>query len=344
MNLSVALRSRSWLPVGQSIPSSAAWKKQVWPSQTSAQIVRVDGWTELVDAEVFPVGSKPKTQLICPEETTLPFLIPGHRYMFKKPPDWKIQQIWSEVIAYELSKLCGVDAPPCFAALDASTGQPGVLMEFFYGYPDEAQAVRLVAGTDRLQLMDKTYDSQTGRPHEVQRNIAVCRAFRVPSPLEWWAKTLTFDALIGNTDRHAENWGLLRGGANDPTAKWKMAPPFDNGTSLGYEILEDQLEQRSTPTAIAQYIAKGRHHCTWTSTDEKHGEGLTALCKKFCVAYPQIKEVVERVIPTKDAAIDEIVSRWVAFDFPVKFSAARAIFVERLIRARRDALAAELGL
>src|ERR1700744_5407356 len=110
--------------------------------------------------------------------------------------------------------------------------------------------------------MDKTYDPKTGRPHEVQRNIAVCRSFGVPAPLEWWAKTLAFDALIGNTDRHAENWGLLRGGPNDPATKWTMAPSFDNGPSLGYEIPEAQLEQRSTPAAIAQYIAKGRHHCT----------------------------------------------------------------------------------
>lgn len=25
----------------------------------------------------------------------------------------------------------------------------------------------------------------------------------------WWAETIAFDAIIGNTDRHSENWGFL---------------------------------------------------------------------------------------------------------------------------------------
>ena len=221
-------------------------------------------------------------------------------------------------------------------------------MEFFYGYPDEAQTVRFIAGTDAIQRADRTYDPKTGRPHEVQRNIAVCRQFGMAATpvVDWWARTLTFDALIGNTDRHAENWGLLRGGRDESraTPEWVMAPAFDHGTSLGYEILEKDLQGYSEAAAIEKHILKGRHHCTWETTVEKRGEAFFSLCEKLCVAYPRIRDLIGRMIPVEDAPIGEIVSHWVNFDLPVKFSAARATFVERLIRARRNTLATRLGL
>src|ERR1700712_5724858 len=91
-------------------------EKLIWPSQTAAQIVRVSGWTPGDDASIFPVGSKPKRLVLCPENINLPFLIPGHRYLFKTTHGWREQQLWSEVIAYEFSKLCGIEVPPCFAA------------------------------------------------------------------------------------------------------------------------------------------------------------------------------------------------------------------------------------
>jgi hypothetical protein len=317
----------------------------LWPTQTAAQVVQVAGWVQQVDPEVFPVGSKPKTLLICPENPGLPFLIPKHRYIFKTALGWRKQQLWSEVIAYELSKLCGIDVPPCFAAFDARTGQAGVLMEFFYGYPDEAQTIRFVHGTDIIQgVGGVSYDPSAGRPHDVQGNIAVCRAYKVSNPRRWWAKTLTFDALIGNTDRHAENWGLLRGAPDRAVPEWQMAPPFDHGTSMGYEIREDDLERNSEAAAINRHLERGRHHCTWEPSKEKHGDPLFALCSRLCETYPHVKEAIGRLIPTPDAPFGEMISRWVEFDLPIKFSAKRATFVERLLRARRDALVEKLRL
>lgn len=315
------------------------------PLQTHSQIVQVANWEPGDDPIVFPVGSKPKKLFICPDETNLPFLIPGHRYIFKTIPGWKQHQLWSEVIAYELAKLCGIDAPPCFAAFNAQTGEAGVLMEFFYGYPDEQQTVRFVHGTDIIQRVDRAYNPELGRPHEVARNIAVCRRYGVPSTtvLDWWGTTLAFDALIGNTDRHAQNWGLLRIEA-DKVPTWKMAPPFDHGTSLGYEVLEKDLGVSSEQAALQKRIRRGRHHCTWGTSNEKRGEDFFVLCAQVCEAYPRLKGVMERMLPTKDAPLREIVTRCVDFNLPVKFSAERAVFVENLILARRNAIAAGLGL
>ena len=52
-------------------------------------------------------------------------------------------------------------------------------------------------------------------------------------------KMIVFDYIIANEDRHFGNFGLLR----DPdTLEWKgFAPIFDNGTSLWYDKLTNQI-------------------------------------------------------------------------------------------------------
>lgn len=48
----------------------------------------------------------------------------------------------------------------------------------------------------------------------------------------YWAKTFLFDALIGNTDRHQDNWSIIQDRKN---LKIRIFPIFDNGTSMGHE-------------------------------------------------------------------------------------------------------------
>lgn len=46
------------------------------------------------------------------------------------------------------------------------------------------------------------------------------------------------DAVIGNTDRHHENWGILRKRVGD---RWQgmVAPTFDHASSLGRELRDE---------------------------------------------------------------------------------------------------------
>ena len=57
----------------------------------------------------------------------------------------------------------------------------------------------------------------------------------IPNRREYWAKILLFDCLIGNTDRHHENWGIII----DSTNEKRFAPAFDNGIALGFRELPE---------------------------------------------------------------------------------------------------------
>lgn len=231
------------------------------PSQTPEQLIDVAEWSVDEDFAIFPVGSKPKRLLRCPEQPPQPFLIPGHSYLFKVAHKWRAQQVWSEVIAFRIAEIVGLNVPPCFVAVDNQAGEVGVLVEFFYRYPSEAEPARFVPAADLLQRVGT--GQRTDRPHNIRANITLCRALRSTNAVEWWARVLSFDALIGNTDRHPENWGFLKRFRGERIAVWELAPPFDNGTSMGYQISEEHLAEYANPSRIKSFIAAGRHHCGW---------------------------------------------------------------------------------
>jgi hypothetical protein len=52
-----------------------------------------------------------------------------------------------------------------------------------------------------------------------------------------------FDALIGNVDRHHENWGILRKQLKDGTQRGRLAPTFDHASSLGRELMDEGGKQ-----------------------------------------------------------------------------------------------------
>ncbi len=314
------------------------------PRQLPTQVVQVEGWKADEDYPVFPVGSKPKRLLVCPPDAMESFLIGGHKYLFKIAAGWQAYQSWSEVIAYKIGNMLGLDVPPAFVAVDGKTGEMGVLVEFFYGYPGDKTPPQFFHGSDILPRFraNAIYDSKGGRPHTVRTNLAVCRALGIPDPTTWWARAFAFDALIGNTDRHPGNWGFLVARTTPDETQLKMAPIFDNATSLGYEQAGAQLTEAWPNERIAKYIKKGTHHCSW-SPEDRRGMSHLGLCAQFCEIYPLASSEIRHVIRITDSEIEATLNWCTEFNVPVLFDTPRAAFVGTLVKVRRDALAKSLG-
>lgn len=296
--------------------------------------------------------------VICPTETDAPFLIPGHHYLFKRAEGWQRYQIWSEIIAYRLGSLMGLDVPPAFLAVDEKRERVGVLVEMFYGYPDEKRPRRFVHASDLLRLKDL----KQGRPHTIRQNLRFAKALNVDGAEEWWAKILAFDALIGNTDRHPQNWGFLfdyspsfsrswsllewllyrfkRTGTwpKDARVRVSLAPAFDNATSLGYEILEEKLERMSQPARLERYVNKGTHHCDWSHPSGKGNRQHFNLCATYAREYPNVLFAMRGVTEWQEVDVRHILESCTTFDVRPKFTEARAEFVLALLSTRRKKL------
>jgi hypothetical protein len=309
--------------------------------QTPEQIVNVTEWAVDEEFPIFPVGSKPKRLLRCPDEAGLPSLIAGHSYLFKVAHGWRAQQLWSEVIAYRVAAVVGLNVPPCFVATDSGTGEVGALVEFFYGYPGEAEPARFVPAADLLERFRT--DGCTDRPHSIRLNLKLCRGLGLRDAADWWARVLTFDALIGNSDRHPENWGILhriRPGGQEATLAF--APPFDHGTSLGYEITETKLGTYRDPARLQAYIESGCHHCGWDFVSD-HRTPHMDLCRRFADAFPDHRDQMRAVAEIDPDEVTEIGDACSRFQVNPLFTRDRAHFVAELIAARKERLLTILG-
>lgn len=314
------------------------------PQQSPGAIVDVATWRKDEDNPIFPVGSKPKRLLSSPSQVAHPFIIADHRYLYKIAQGWREHQTWSEVLAYEIAKSLALQVPGAFAAIDSSDGTMGVLVEFFYGYPDDPTPPHFLHGTDVLQRIRRgqSFDPNADRPHSVQMNLRVCSTVGAKEPVRWWAKALTFDALIGNTDRHSQNWGFLVSRIRPEQVDLDLAPIFDNGTSLGYEFGEARLQKKWTAEQIAGYIGKGRHHLSW-APEATTGSPHFDLCVDLAKSSAEASAAAKDMIRLPDSKIEELANWCTEFAAPIAFTNSRAEFVAQQLKARRDALERAFG-
>lgn len=189
-------------------------------------------WAPDAEFAVFPQGARAKEAVVSPDPATEPAIVPGRRYLFKRSKSIYPDQFWGEVVAYRIGCLMGLSVPPAFAAWNSRTGICAALIEWFYEDGSEA----FFWGGDFLEkIVRPGFDRDRGRQHNMKDNVVMMRLFskRLDTDWrQWWLDALTFDALIGNTDRHQDNWGLvfeLRSG------RIRLSPLFDNGTAMGHE-------------------------------------------------------------------------------------------------------------
>lgn len=111
---------------------------------------------------------------------------------------------------------------------------------------------------------------------------------------------LVLDALVGNTDRHHENWGVLARTLRLPESPLKgaprknvqitMAPTFDHGSSLGRELLEERAQRLlNDREALRRYIRKATGGIYLDPTQKK-GLSPVALVELIAQKYPELFE------------------------------------------------------
>ena len=93
----------------------------------------------------------------------------------------------------------------------------------------------------------------------------VASVYEAMSGYEIFVGYLLFDALIGNTDRHHENWGeVLIDGTKTIAggAAFCLAPSFDHASSLGRDLTDvkrrERLNTRDKRATVEVYAERGR--------------------------------------------------------------------------------------
>ena len=79
----------------------------------------------------------------------------------------------------------------------------------------------------------------------------------MPTAADWFLGYLLLDALIGNTDRHHENWAVI-----ESEGKQMLAPSYDHASCLGRELGDperaDRLRGGDRQRTVARYCERTR--------------------------------------------------------------------------------------
>lgn len=322
--------------------------------QLSDQPVDVTSWGEKEEFEPYPEGARVKTLVYAPAQPPFEFLKSNHQYLFKLSRDRCPEQFWNEIFAYRLGLEMDVPVPPAFVAYDDSRNQSAALIEWFLSLSGNIKEDS-ESGGDLCQQMIPDFDRDKGRQHNFETLSEICLNFQRKYPsfnFDWktyWAKVFLFDALIGNTDRHQNNWAIIRAWEyNEIESAYKIkeirfSPVFDNGTSMGYEFTEDKFKNFNDKRRIEVYVSKGRHHIKWGLGDA-HSMQHNEMLVKLTAIYPETRQTMLNCLNRVSVEIfEKILQDLTKFDVSVKLTPERANFMLKLLSFRHQRLLNELN-
>ena len=175
---------------------------------------------------------------------------------------------WAEKVACELCEVLGL--PHAHYDFAVWRGLPGVVTLSF------SQPVwRLVHGNELLARIHADYFTQRRyqrRQHTVSAFIGVGKDSRIEPPpgsvlspplrvaADFMVGYLMLDCLIGNQDRHDENWGLMVHAGVPPRVA--LAPTYDHASSLGRNETDERrrfsLGTKDRGSGLEAYCARAR--------------------------------------------------------------------------------------
>jgi hypothetical protein len=202
---------------------------------------------------------------------------------------------WAEKIAAELCKLLGL--PHAQYELATWKSQRGTVSPSFL--PD---GVSFSPGNQFNEFL-----SASAR-HRVNIVLKAIADNSVKLPLDWvppvgietavetFVGYLLLDAWIGNTDRHSDNWGVLKKPESDPTlniARY-LAPTHDHASSLGVRISDEERQKRlitkDTGYSVQAYAKRCSSQLYASDNRPKPLKTFEAF-REAALYYPQAAEI-----------------------------------------------------
>ena len=122
------------------------------------------------------------------------------------------------------------------------------------------------------------------------------------------AEYVVLDALIGNTDRHHENWGILRREQKGWVDLF-VAPSFDHASSLGRELQDTRRDRILAEDRLGDYVEKGRGAIYWSAADRR-GPSPLELVRRATLSYPDLfRPALTKLEKLDEGSVDALVNR-----------------------------------
>lgn len=248
---------------------------------------------------------------------------------------------WAEKACCEIARHLGL--PHAEYELAVWKGQKAVVTPMFV-----PEGGRLVHGNELLAKIHPGYEEARKygvSQHTLRRVVAAVRRVVAP-PLGWacpaevmdgvdaFAGYLLLDALVGNQDRHHENWGIVFA----PGTGITLAPTFDHASSLGRnetdESREERLNSRDRGRSVDHYVTRARSGFFRTLKSSKPMSPLEAFVE-IARMRPAAARYWLRRLDATDLKVMDAVFRDIP---PTEISDAARRFALKMIEINRQRL------
>lgn len=293
------------------------------------------------------------------------FIGDANRWLLKFPrPD--TGEHWAEKVAFEIGRLIGVDCaqvelarylgPPVTSHEEADAADDQAFLpkrelaticrSFLPGEHEAAWTDGAFHGWEVLQHEIPGYDTELvrgQRDHNVKNIARVVYGLMTdeqmnPRPgwqplLKQLASYALLDGLVGNTDRHHENWMVAYVPEGNDTVL-KSMPSFDHASSLGRELTDERRRQYLESDGVLTYLRRGRGGVYVNSRRGRAASPL-ALAELLCRWQPDFtRGTLERIEGLTEGQIRTAIGR-----IPIEFmSDVAKEFAAEVVRTSRQAL------
>ncbi len=211
-----------------------------------------------------------------------------------KYEEYNCTESCSEKMSYEIAKVLDY---PC-AKIELAEDENGVIGILNYLFIDTKEAEH----TDIIAYINKNHTDR--KQFYTINNIKKCLDQLDNNLFAQFLKILVFDALIGETDRHEENWGIII-----KNEHYYISPLYDNGCNLLREFKNEKLAEKyySGKKNFNLYIERSKSLIYNETTGRRYTH--FQLIKELYKEYPDIirKEIVN-IDNLTDAKIEKIVN------------------------------------
>lgn len=246
-------------------------------------------------------GTRDKVVVENPEDSNLYYF----KTSLKKIMKDYTYEFWSEIIAYEIGKQLGFNVLRYDVAYN--NGLLGCLSKSMI----DPSLSELQEGYKWLTGYSSSYDVEDRNGYTFLLIKAMLnKKFPGTDFLNQLIETIIFDGIIGNEDRHQENWGIIvtkhtvsrtsgifkKKTTEVEEVKYGYAPIYDNGSSLGRELAEKKVQQMNKDgNQLEAYIRRGKSEIHWKGEPgkQKHFE----LIQKIAASghKNKVNEVISRI-------------------------------------------------
>lgn len=195
---------------------------------------------------------------------------------------------WAEKITAEVAGLLGIRCSRVELAI--FQGKPGLVTENIV-----PANCNLIHGNEVLENTIAVYEDRELNFHQADHTLeniwfALDKYFEpvgtALNPKTQFADYLILDAVVGNTDRHSENWGILQNKVSQHFIE-SLSPSYDHGSSLGRELTDERREQRLANNLVGHYVERGRGQIFRQGSRRKRPSPLRLACQA-ALDYPDL--------------------------------------------------------